>query len=199
MKTTTCREDLALTLLHGFVHDSSSPLGALVSNVDVASSITASGSENPELREILADLKQALARLEQLFGDLRAYTGAVVATLPLEDVVGAATRLARMHLSRRVRLVVDVDVERSVAPASSLRLLRPLAEALIAMTPGPPIASERPVLTLSLRARRLTLTLTPAPPESADALVREILLDVDPTLEVLRDEARLTLTASLGG
>ena len=188
------RESLTLALLGGFVHDVGSPLAALSSNLSVAMELL--DSEDPssrgELREVLEDLEMATARLTELASDLRSYTGLPLGRGTFEEVVRAALRLGRAHLSRRAQVELALDPELRAAIPSP-ELLRTLGELVVAMTRELHSGSRRHHLSIRTEAAGFVIELLPPPPGDARAAVGVATSRLPSPAEISQDLDRLVV------
>lgn len=197
------REDLAIVLLAGYLHDVNSPLAALQANVGIARELLEDLGRRPEtpalaeLQEVFVDMDEAAARLMALAADLRTYVGTSSAALPVVGQVGAAVRLARSHLSRRASVSLTIDPSLRAASASG-ELTRALGAVIVALTRGLE-GSRLHRVAITGETDGLVVTIDPPPPEDVGEALRAAVLRLpDVALDVRSTETALTVRLRMG-
>jgi signal transduction histidine kinase len=192
------REQLALVLLGGFVHDVGSPLAALTSNLSVAKELADAEDDasRAELREVLDDLEMATARLTELASDLRGYVGLPVGRGTFEELTRCALRLARSHLSRRVQVELAIDPElRPRLPAAEV--LRAVGALVVATTRDLPSGAKGHVLTVRTEPEAFALEIAPPPPVDFTASIGVATARLAREAVVSKDASRWTIRVPL--
>lgn len=169
------KEGHSRRVIASFLHDAGSPLAAMTSNLSVARELVAQQTDVGELREVLADMELATARLARWMADLRAYVGPSIAGRTFAELLDLALRLTHGQLSRRTR--VEVQVDPTVTPAlDGAIVLAALTELMIALSLGPTDSAARGTLTVRTEADEgLVLVWSPAPPEQVVAAAQAAL------------------------
>jgi signal transduction histidine kinase len=193
------------SVLAGLAHDLASPLAATSSNLSVATELAAQlassgGRAAADLQEVLDDLVAAAARLAGLCADLRAYGAMTTPPNTAAGLAETASRLARSHLSRRVRTILRVPHELRQAQPSP-ELTRTLCDALVALTSdttSSPAGGCSADLTLVGDATGLRATLTPGhgSPGIRDRIAAALALS-DVAYSVTEEDGSLVLQLSI--